>query len=104
MPRTPKEATEEIERVMLPCVSTLFMLLDTLMAVLVVDLAGFRLRQDIVGFGYRDKLFMRRVIAASINLSALWVKCFSERTKRGIALGRNFMDLLTGSYQGGISC
>ena len=80
------------------------MLLDTLMAVLVVDLAGFRLRQDIVGFGYRDKLLVGRLIAASITLSALWVICFSERAKLGIQLGRNFMGLLTGSYQGGISC
>jgi hypothetical protein len=36
--------------------TALFVTLETLMAILVVDLAGFCRRQSFVGFGYLDEL------------------------------------------------
>jgi hypothetical protein len=60
-------------------------------AVLVVDFAGFGIREGFVGFGYFDEfLFGRVVVSGGSVLGWNW------------RIGRK--ERVTGSYRGGISC
>lgn len=59
VPRSAEEASEEVERiVVLAGTSSLLVLLDTLMAILVVYAPRFFVDKDIVGFSYGYELVM----------------------------------------------
>lgn len=47
--------------------STLLVLLDALVAILVVDLSLFFVAEDFVGFGDLDELFARCIVATSVR-------------------------------------
>lgn len=55
---TTKEAGEEIERVMLAGLTALFVLVEALVPVLVVDAPSFCGGEGVVGFGYCDEFVM----------------------------------------------
>lgn len=53
-----EEPAEKVERVVVTATTALLPLLETLVAVLVVDLAGLRVDEGFVGFGDFDKLVL----------------------------------------------
>lgn len=53
-----EKAGEEIERVMLAGLTALFVLVEALVPVLVVDAPGFCGGEGVVGFGYCDEFVM----------------------------------------------
>ena len=58
-----EEAREEVEGVVVPLPAALFVLLEAFVAVLVVDAAGFGVREGFIGFGDLDKFLVRRFVA-----------------------------------------
>ena len=58
-----EKAREKIERVVMASRSTLLVLIESIMAILVVNTAGFGVREGVVGFGDIDKLLMCRVVS-----------------------------------------
>lgn len=68
-----EEAGEEIERVMLAGLTTLFVLVEAIVPVLVVDAPGFCRGEGVVGFGYRNEFVMGGVVTSvSFEISAQW--------------------------------
>ncbi len=59
-----EEAGEEIERVMLAGLTALFVLVEAIVSVLVVDAPGFCRGEGVVGFGYRDEFVMGGVVTS----------------------------------------
>lgn len=65
--RPTEEAREEIEGVVaLARAVALLMLLDTFVAILIVDLAGFLNAEDVVGFGDCDKLLACSLVSTDM--------------------------------------
>ena len=60
-----EEAGEEIERVMMAGLATLFMLVEALVPVLVVDAPRFCGGECVVGFGDCDEFIVCRIIASA---------------------------------------
>jgi hypothetical protein len=70
VPAAAEEAGEEVEGVVLLAgAAALLVLLDAIVAVLVVYLAGLLLAEDFVGFGYFDELLTCSFVAAESKLA-----------------------------------
>lgn len=96
MPAPAEEAREEVEGVVVPLAAALLVLLEALVAVLVVDAAGFGLGEGLVGFGDLDEFLVRGFVASVVQVENL---VMARRCKDG---GANRSR--TGSCPGGISC
>lgn len=65
--RAAEEAREEVEWVVAAtAAATLLVLGEAVVAVLVVDFAGFRVGEGVVGFGYLDEFLGDGVVASMI--------------------------------------
>lgn len=62
MPTTTEKTREKIKGIMLASRSTLFVLIESIVAILVVDAPGFRIREGVIGFGDVDELLMCSVV------------------------------------------
>lgn len=69
-----KEAGEEIEGIVVGLPPGLLMSFETLMAVLIIDFAGFRRGEGIVRFGYGNKFVVGRgVVAVKSKQNVNWI-------------------------------
>lgn len=74
MPEVPapaEEAREEVEGVVVPLAAALLVLFEALVAVLVVDAAGFGLGEGLVGFGDLDEFLVRGFVASVVQIDNL---------------------------------
>jgi hypothetical protein len=72
VPTAAEEAAEEVEGVvLLAWAATLLVLLDAVVAVLVVDFAGFFFGEDFVGFGYFDEFLAGGFVATGELLESV---------------------------------
>jgi len=90
MPTAAEESREEVERVVVVASAALLPLLQALMSVLVVDLAGLGVGESFVRFCYLDEL----LLGGGIPTAGLLVQALIRFEKGGS----------TGSYRGGIFC
>ena len=95
MPTTTEETREKIKGIVLASRSTLFVLIESIVAILVVDAAGFGIREGVIGFGDVDELLMCSVVPTmEQGVSEL----------AAIRLPANLGSVLTDFYPGGTSC
>lgn len=94
-----EEPAEEVKRIVVTAAASLLSLLQTLVAILVVDLAGLRIDEGFVGFGDFDKLVLGGIVApvrcGTSSVSRTWVECMYCWLSR--------VAELTDSCQGGTS-
>lgn len=98
VPAAAEEAAEEVEGVVVVEAAALLALLETLVAVLVVDLARLGVDQGLVGFGDFDELFFYCVIPTDGS------QVFGQQEGRRDIGKVTERGRFTGSCQDGISC
>ena len=106
MSRAAEEAGEEVEWIMRAAsLSALLVLFEAFVAVLIVDAAGFRLREGVVGFGDLDEFFGGRFIATAEMKGVSFGYIRRVRLLKGDSGGEEGRkNGLTDSCRGGISC
>lgn len=75
---TAKEPAEKVKGVVVAAAAALLSLLQTLVAILIVDLAGLGVDEGFVGFGDFDELVLGSIIASvrgGTSVSWAWVEC-----------------------------
>lgn len=62
-----KKAAEQVKGIVATSAAAILVLFDAFVAISIVDLARLGIAQDIVGFGYFNKLVVSRLIASANN-------------------------------------
>lgn len=73
-----EEPAEKVKGVVVAAAAALLSLFQTLVAILVVDLAGLGVDEGFVGFGDFDELVLGGIVTAArcgISVSWTWVEC-----------------------------
>lgn len=93
MATTTKEPREEIEGVTSTTVSSLLVLFEAFVTVLIVDFAGFGFREGFVGFGDFDEFLLCCLVSTVLCLSVVCVL-------RCLGYGRRRADVTNGFLSG----